>query len=152
MSRLKQGFQQSLHLWTSSNPFRLFFPFRVAVRRPDEEVPERCCECRLLVTLCQSLRFSYVLTSPVLAYICMLTCVFVFIWGFLSRPQILMSVRWCQTSAPTVSASIPWARSGASARLATRRTSAAPRVWVRRGSARLGVANSCFLESLLATP
>lgn len=42
--------------------------------------------------------------------------------------EILMNVRLCQISAPMVSASIPWAPSGASARSATPQISAGPRV------------------------
>lgn len=42
--------------------------------------------------------------------------------------EISMNVRLCQTSAPMVSASIPWAHSDASARLATPQTSAELRV------------------------
>lgn len=44
--------------------------------------------------------------------------------------EILTNVKLCQTSAPMVSASIPWAHSGASARLAIPRTSAEPRVLI----------------------
>lgn len=48
--------------------------------------------------------------------------------GTLLMDETLTNVRLCQISAPMVSASIPWGRSGASARLATPRTSAAPHV------------------------
>lgn len=60
-----------------------------------------------------------------------------------------MNVRLCPTSALMASASIPWAHSGASARLATPQTSAEPPVWVRQGISASGGCQLPFSTSQL---
>lgn len=130
-----------LSLPITSDSF-LISSFYVATLLNDEKVHQHSYE-RWILVICQFLNFFQFLTGFILASI--LTSVW-FCLG-VSGAQILTNVKSCQISAPVVSASIPWAPSGVSVRLATPQTSAEPRAQVRKDKASLRLSGRYLLFS-----